>query len=327
MNHCLTIFQYNVHKLKNQIMISCLQNFKCLNYNVLIVQKLWINSYSFIIYHLIKKNFHLIYFNFHKINDVTIKMCFFVNNRIFFIDIETRYVFDDLIILQICINSDVNNSHADNHYFQIHNIYNEPIIDSCTMLSELQTVLKKKKDFDINNSFSSFQNLKIGDFNIHHIKWKNVNAINDLRIPKLFILINEFGLVFNIFKHIKIYVSWIGNEFMINLNFVMKKFLQWIIFYMTRENLNHDSNHLFIKIILNIFINTAPSAKKFCWNKTDTIKLNDIFNQKFLNISAVKSIFSLNLFIIQINETIYAVIINSTLKFLIKTRATSKFNN
>ena len=144
MNHCLTIFQYNVHKSKNQIMILCLWNFKCLNYNMLITQKLWINLYLFIIHHFIKKNFHLIYFNFHKINDVIIKMCFFVNNKIFFINIETYYVFDDLIILQICINNDVNSSHANNYYFQIHNIYNEFVINSCMMLSKLQMMLKKK---------------------------------------------------------------------------------------------------------------------------------------------------------------------------------------
>ena len=145
MNRRLAVLQYNVYKSKNQVMVLCLRNPKCLNYDVLVIQKSWINSYSFITHHFIKRNFHLIYFDFHKINDVTIKMCFFVNNRIFFINIKTHYVFDDLIILQICINNDVNNSHANNHYFQIHNIYNESVIDSCTMLSELQTVLKKKR--------------------------------------------------------------------------------------------------------------------------------------------------------------------------------------
>ena len=155
MNRCFKILQYNVHKLKNQIMISCFQNFKIENYNVLIIQKSWINSYWFIIHHFIKKGFCLIYSDFHEINDVTIKICFFVNNRILFINIETRYFLNDLIILQICINSDVNSSHMGNHYFQIHNVYNEFVIDPCIILSKLQMMLKKKF-FDFNDLFSLF---------------------------------------------------------------------------------------------------------------------------------------------------------------------------
>ena len=254
-------------------------------------------------------------------------MCFFVNNRIPFIDIETRYVSDDLITLQIRINSDANNPHAGNHYLQIHNIYNEPATDPCTMLSELQTVLREEGGFGTNNPFSSLQHLIVGDFNIHHAGWEGVNAINDPRAPELLALINEFGLILNTPKRIKTYVSRTGNEFTIDLNFATKELSQRVISCMTREDLDHDSDHLSIETILDISINTAPPAEKFCWDRTNTIKLNGIFNQKLSDIPAAKSIPSLDLFTIQVSEAIYAVIIDSTPKSLTGARATSGFND
>ena len=308
-------------------MASCLQDPKCLSYDVLAIQKSWVNLYSFITHHFIKRNFHLIYPDLHEVNGATVRMCFFVNNRIPLIDIETRYVSDDLIILQIRINSDANNPHAGNHYLQIHNIYNKPAIDPCTVLSELQTVLREEGGFGINDPFSSLQHLIVGDFNIHHVGWKGVNAINDPRASELFILIDEFGLIFNTSKRTKTYVSRTGNEFTIDLSFATEELSQRVIFCMAREDLNHDSDHLFIETILDISISIAPSAEKFCWDRTDTTKLNGTLNQKLSDIPAAKSISSLDLFIIQVSEAIYAAIIDSTPKSLTGARATSGFND
>ena len=105
------------------------------------------------------------------------------------------------------------------------------------------------------------------------------------RASELLAIMNEFQLISNLKLEISIFVSCRKNEIIINLCLTTKKLTNRIIICRIRENLNHDFDHLFIKTILNVSINTTFSEKKFCWNRLNKIKFEDILNQKLFNTS------------------------------------------
>ena len=180
-----------------------------------------------------------------------------MNKRIFIIDLNYSFKSENLITLQIKLIEDFN----DEHYIQIHNLYNESNIKSCTSLTELQMFLKEENKFN-NENFDSFtQHIIVKNFNIHHSIWKDVQVKADLRASELLTIMNEFQLISNLKFEISIFVSCRENEITINLCLTTKELTNRIIICRIRENLNHDFDHLFIKTILNVSINTISSKK------------------------------------------------------------------
>ena len=140
-NRKLIISQINVHTSKDLIMTSCLRDFVIKKLDILAIQKFWRNIHTKIIHHSLKNTFQLIFSNSKKINENVVRICFFVNKRIFIVDLNDSLRSENLVTLQIKLIEDFN----DEHYIQIHNLYNESNIRSCTFLTELQMFLKKKQ--------------------------------------------------------------------------------------------------------------------------------------------------------------------------------------
>lgn len=137
----MTILQYNVHTSKNLIMISCLRNFAIKKFDILVIQKSWKNIHTKIIHHFLKNIFQLMYSDLKNINENVVKICFFVNKRIFIVDLSYSFKSKNLVTLQIKLTKKFN----DKHYIQIHNLYNESNIKLCTFWSNCRCFLKKKK--------------------------------------------------------------------------------------------------------------------------------------------------------------------------------------
>ena len=142
-NRKLTMLQYNVHTSKDLIMTSYLRNFVIKKFDILIIQKFWRNIHTKSTHHFLKNTFQLIYLNSKKINENVVRVYFFVNKRIFIIDLSYSFKSKNLITLQIKLIENVNVN--DEHYIQIHNLYNESNIKLCTSLIELQMSLKKRE--------------------------------------------------------------------------------------------------------------------------------------------------------------------------------------
>ena len=324
-NRRLTILQYNVHTSKNLVMTSCLRNLVIKKFDILAIKKSWRNIYTKIIYHSLKDTFQLIYLDSKKINENVVRICFFVNKRISIVDLSYSFRSEDLITLQIKLIENVNVN--DEHYIQIHNLYNESNIKSCTFLTELQMFLREKNRFNNEDSNSFTQHIIVEDFNIHHSIWKDVQVKADLRASELLTIMNEFQLISNLKFEISIFVSCRKNEIIINLCLTTKELTNRIIICRIRENLNHDFDHLFIKTILNVSINTILSEKKFCWNRLNKIKFENILNQKLFNTSNETNMRFLDDYTINVCKVIIQIIEIFILKTTISVKITSKFDD
>ena len=304
-------------------MISCLRNLVIKKFDILAIQKLWRNIHTKIIHHSLKNTFQLIYSDSKEINEDVVRICFFVNKRISIVDLNYSFRSENLVTLQIKLIEDFN----DEHYIQIHNLYNESNIRSCTFLTEFQMSLKEENKFN-NENFDSFtQHIIVENFNIHHSIWENVQVKADLRTSELLAIMNEFQLISNLKFEISIFVSCRENEITINLCLTTKELTNRIIICRIRENLDHDFDHLFIKTILNVSINTISSKKKFCWDRLNKVRFEDILNQKLSDISNVANTQFLDDYIMNVCKIITQVIEIFISKTAISVRVTSKFDD
>ena len=306
-------------------MTSCLRNLAIKKFDILAIQKFWRNIHTKITHHFLKDTFQLVYSDSERINEDVIKICFFVNKRIFIVDLSYSFRSKDLVTLQIKLIEKINVN--DEHYIQIHNLYNESNIRSCTSLTELQMSLREEDRFNNEDLDSFTQHIIIENFNIHHSIWKNVQVKADLRTSKLLAIMNEFQLISNFKLEISIFVSCKENEIVIDLCLTTKELTDRIIICKIRENLNHDFDHLFIETILNVSINTTFSEKKFCWNRLNKIRFENTLNQKFSNISSVANTQFLNDYIINICKVITQVIKIFIFKTAIWVKITSWFDD
>ena len=138
---------------------------------------------------------------------------------------------------------------------------------------------------------------------------------------------NEFQLISNLKLETSIFVSNRKNEIIINLCLTTKELTDRIIICRIREDLNHDFDHLFIKTILNVSINTISSKKKFCWDRLNKVRFENILNQKFSDISNVANTQFLNDYIMNVCKIITQVIEIFISKTAISVRVTSKFDD
>ena len=306
-------------------MILCLRDFVIKKFDILAIQKSWKNIHTKIIHHFLKNTFQLVYLNSKKINENVVRICFFVNKRISIVDLSYSFRSEDLITLQIKLIENVNVN--DEHYIQIHNLYNESNIKSCTSLTELQMSLREENKFN-NENFDSFtQHIIVENFNIHHSIWENVQVKADLRASKLIAIMNEFHFISNLKFETFIFVNSRKNEIIIDLCLTTKELTDRIIICRIRENLNHDFDHLFIETILNVSINTIFSKKKFCWDRLNKVKFENTLNQKLSNISNVANTEFLNDYIMNVCKIITQVIKIFIFKTAISIRVTSKFDD
>ena len=187
--------------------------------------------------------------------------------------------------------------------------------------------LKEENKFN-NENFDSFtQHIIVENFNIHHSIWENVQVKADLRTSELLAIMNEFQLISNLKFEISIFVSCRENEITINLCLTTKELTNRIIICRIRENLNHDFDHLFIKTILNVSINTISSKKKFCWDRLNKVRFENTLNQKLSDISNVANTQFLDDYIMNVCKVIIQVIKIFTFKTAISVKITSKFDD
>ena len=146
-NDTLFILQYNVNNSKIQIMISLFEIENIDKYDILIIQKLWKNSFQNTINNKLKQQFELLYMS----NEIT-KICLFVNKKIEKTTYSHTFYNKNLISLRIQI--------TNNKIINVHNIYN-----SC----------KNNNDINVISNFvNAFENeinekhVVIENFNLHH---------------------------------------------------------------------------------------------------------------------------------------------------------------
>jgi hypothetical protein len=274
-NRKLSILQYNVHKFKNIMMTFFLRDSTIKKFDIIAIQELWINVYVNIIHHFLKNNHFLFYSNQIEIEKNLVHVCIFVIKRIFINDLKYLFRFENVMIVQIRLH--------ESHYLHLHNVYNESNILSFFALQNLRFALKSSS----NKQFKDYIIMK--DLNIHHSTWREITARSNNKFLEMLLLMNKFRLQFNLSKRIFTYVYFQESKSIIDMCLTIENFNDRILICKTRSNLNHDSNHYFIEIILNIFINETTFFERFNWDRLNMKKFKNIFNYLFLDQSISQS--------------------------------------
>ncbi len=187
----LSILQYNVHKFKNIIMTSFLRDSAIKKFDIIAVQKSWINAYANITHYFLKNNHFLFYSNQIEMKKNFIRMCTFVIKRIFIDDLKYLFRSKNVMIIQICLH--------ENHYLHLHNVYNESNILSFSILQNLRFVLESSS----NEQFKD--HIKMKNLNIHHSTWRNFTIRSNSKSFEMLFVMNEFRLQFNFSRKTSIY--------------------------------------------------------------------------------------------------------------------------
>ena len=166
-NQSLTILQYNVNNFKSKIMISMFEIDDILNYDILIIQESWKNSYFNIINSKLNQ-----YFDTYYMNDVKIKVYFFINKRIILIFYTITYHNENINIISLRLSKD--------RTINIHNLYNScKESDEKSVISILRNIFEKNKNE---------KHIILEDFNLHHLKWEKNYVIANVKAYELIVM-------------------------------------------------------------------------------------------------------------------------------------------
>jgi hypothetical protein len=263
-NKKLFILQYNVHKFKNIMMTSFLRDSTVKKFDIIVVQESWINAYANITHHFLKDNHFLFYSDSIEMKKKFVRMCMFVIKRIFIENLKYIFRSKNVMIIQIRLH--------EFHYLYLHNVYNESNILSFFALQNLRFALKSSSNEQFRN------HIIVKNFNIHHSTWEDVSARFNNKVFEMLLLMNEFRLQFNLSKETSIYFHFQSSESIIDMCLTTKNLNDRILICKTRSDLNHDSNHYFIEIILNISISETSLSKRFNWDRLNMKKFKNTFN-------------------------------------------------
>ena len=156
----LRILQYNVHKLRNKMMITLLHEMKIRDYNILIIQKSWQHHEKAKMYNSRDIDFIL--------KDNEEKTYFYVNNRIDDNNWHNTWYFKNvkIIILQLRRQSEKFSQNSMNTHeicsMNIHEMYDFSLINY-NEISLKENLLVLKQTLRMLN-----KNVIVSDFNLHH---------------------------------------------------------------------------------------------------------------------------------------------------------------
>ncbi len=251
------------------MMTSFLRDSAIKKFDIIVIQESWINVYANIIHHFLKDNHFLFYSNQIEMKKNLVRVCIFVTKRIFISDLKYLFRFENVMIVQIRMH--------ETHYLHLHNVYNELNILSFFALQNLRSALKSSSNEQFRN------HIIMKDLNIHHSTWREITTKSNSRSSEMLLLMNEFRLQFNLSRRISTYFHFQRSEFIIDMCLTTENLNDRILICKTRSNLNHDLNHYFIEIILNISINETTSFERFNWDRLNMKKFKNIFNYLLLD--------------------------------------------
>ncbi len=182
----LFILQYNVHKSKDLMMTLFLRDSTIKRFDIIAVQKSWINVYINTTHHFLKDNHILIYSTSIEMKKNFIWICMFVIKRIFIDDLNFLFRSKNVMIVQIHLH--------DTHYLHLHNVYNESNILSFLVLQILRFALKLSSNEQFKN------HIIMKNFNIHHSTWDDVTTRSNSKSLEMLLMMNKFWLQLNFLK-------------------------------------------------------------------------------------------------------------------------------
>lgn len=131
-------------------------------------------------------------------------------------------------------------------------------------------------------------------------------------------MIDEFHLSSNLPTGTPTYFSAQGNETTIDLCLNTEELTGKVMKCRTREELDHNSDHMPIETILNISIGVTPPQEKYSWERLDHTKFEGMLHQKLPNppIEVVTSD-AIDFYTQELSKVISAAIAKSTPKTVV----------
>ena len=214
------------------------------------------------------------------------------------------------------------------HNIHIHNLYNKPDASNSPVLDDLTSILSQKAIAANNLPYEvTTDYVIIGDFIIHHLSWGCKTTQADHRAPQLLEIIDKFNLTQRLPPGTTTYISPLGSESTINLVLTSAGLTERIQMYNVVEALDHDSDHLSIRMILDLsFQNTAPNIRH-SYDQTNTKVFKSKLSASFpLTPTTPPTPEVLDIYVTQLINAISHVVHISTPKTVPNVRVTPGFD-
>lgn len=236
----LSILQYNVRKSRDTVMATLLRDPKVAEIDVLAIQEPWRNPYMATTHHPAKDMFHL-YFPQDDDDARPARVCFFVNKRLdhnkWHFDVHSR----DACSLTIAVQSEGQVTTQ----MMIHNVCN-PVRGSEDRDSVLPVISR------LLGTATTTEQVVLGDFNLHHSMWGGEGVRHaDPESEELIDTMTSFNLTNTLSPGTVTYEEG-GACTTIDLCWLSAGLLDRLIASQVDEDLDHDSDHLPIKTILDL---------------------------------------------------------------------------
>ncbi len=161
------------------------------------------------------------------------------------------------------------------HNIHIHNFYNKPDASNSRVLDDLTSILSQTAIAANDLHYEvTIDHVIFGDFNIYHPSWCCKITQADNLAPKLLEIIDEFNLTQPFPPGTAIYIIPLGSECKVDFVFTSAGLTERIQMCDVVEALDHDSDHIPIRTILDLSLqNTAPDTRYF-YDQTNTKVFN-----------------------------------------------------
>ena len=262
-NQTLFILQYNVNNFRAKVMISLFESENIQQYDVLIIQESWRNSFQEITNNRLDQCFDL-YYETRK----NTRVCFYINKRIALAFITITYHSKNLITLSLCLFED--------RIIYIHNIYN-----SCKSSNE-RSIMSLLRDILSQNRKE--KHIVVDDFNLHHLKWEEDSIIVDADAYELIVLIEEFKLKRILSQDIIIWRKE-DSQSTIDLAFITSLLRESIIESCIAEKQDNHSDHYSIRFSFELRIVSVTQRHRRNYNKTNTATLQQTLKDEIAAIT------------------------------------------
>jgi len=255
----LNILQYNVRKAKDTVMATLLRDPRVAEYDVLAIQEPWRNPFMSTTHHPAKDIFHLCYPDGDE--EGPARVCFFVNKRLDHCAWQFKQHTRDLCTLKI---RTAEMDTPDNELI-VHNVYNAPqnSIGRESTLPWLKAQLEKH---------TPEEQIALGDFNLHHRFWGGPRVQHEEQEAKDLLEIMENLDMTSMLEPGTITYEEGDGRSTIDLCWTTLGMVDRIIKSTVDRDMDHDSDHLPISILLDVRTSLTEAKPKRRWKHLDTEK-------------------------------------------------------
>jgi ribonuclease HI len=260
----LNILQYNVRKAKDTVMATLLRDPRVIEYDVLAIQEPWKNPFMSTTHHPAKDIFHLCYPDVDEEKGPA-RVCFFVNKRLD----QSAWQFEQYTRDMCTLKIRTGERDTPASELIIHNVYNAP--QNTAGRGSTIPLLKAQLEKHIPE-----EQIALGDFNLHHRFWGGSRVQREEQEAKDLLEIMENLDMTSMLEPGTITYEEGDGRSTIDLCWTTLGMVDRVIKSTVDRDMDHDSDHLPISILLDVRVNLMETKLKRRWKNLDTEKFCEV---------------------------------------------------